>query len=110
MGPNARQIDEPCDLAQYAIARDVAFQTEAVKQRLLHHGPLAHHRLSPRFIGKIESGPSQPGKRVFNTIGRTRSYMLPWSLTPPRDEATLATASTKEWSRGASAARPISDV
>jgi hypothetical protein len=35
---------------------------EAVEQRLLHHLPLAHHGLSPRFAAKIESAASQRGK------------------------------------------------
>ena len=42
--PNARQIDEPVNRPQHVIARDMPFQAKAVKQRLLHHSPFAHHR------------------------------------------------------------------
>jgi hypothetical protein len=42
-----------------------ALQAEAVEQRRLHRRPLAHRRVSPRFIGKNESESSQPGKRVY---------------------------------------------
>src|ERR1700730_10640154 len=62
---NARQINEPIDLAKHVIARDVPFQAEAVEQRLLHYCPLAHHRESPRLIEKTESEPSHRSKRVF---------------------------------------------
>ena len=51
MRPNLRQVDEPVDLAQQVIVRDVPLKAEAVEQRLLHHPPLAHHRpnlLPPR--------------------------------------------------------------
>jgi hypothetical protein len=44
MRPNLGQVDETVDLAQQVIVRDPPLQTEAVKQRLLHHPPLAHHR------------------------------------------------------------------
>jgi len=44
----ARQIHEPVDPPQQVIVRDVALQAEAVKQRLLHHRPLAHHRPASR--------------------------------------------------------------
>jgi hypothetical protein len=50
-------------------------EAEAVKQRLLHHPPLAHHRVSLRFAMKIESAASQRGKRLFrrNSIHFCRS-------------------------------------
>ena len=47
------------------IVRDMPFQAEAIKQRLLHHTPFAHHRESPRFIEKTESEPSPRRKRLF---------------------------------------------
>ena len=34
VSPNARQIDEPIDLAQQVIARDVSFQAEAIIDRI----------------------------------------------------------------------------
>jgi hypothetical protein len=36
VSPNARQIDEPIDLAQHVIARHVPFQAEAKAWRCLH--------------------------------------------------------------------------
>jgi hypothetical protein len=47
------------------IARDMTLKAEAVEQRLLHHPPLAHHGVSPRFAVKIESAASRCGKRLF---------------------------------------------
>jgi len=48
VGPQVRpqpgQIDEPVDLAKQVIVGDMPLEAEAVKQRLLHHSPLAHHR------------------------------------------------------------------
>jgi hypothetical protein len=65
MRPNLRQIDEEVDLAQEVIARDMTLKAKAVEQRLLHHQPLAHHAVSPRFAVKIESAASHRGKRLF---------------------------------------------
>ena len=49
-GPQVRadagQVDEPVDRAQQVIGRHVPFEAELVEQRLLHHRPLAHHRLN----------------------------------------------------------------
>jgi hypothetical protein len=41
---DAGQIDEPVNRSQQMTCRYVPLQVEAVKQRLLHHRPLAHHR------------------------------------------------------------------
>ena len=38
------QIDETVDLAKQVIFGDVPLKAEAIKQRLLHHPPLADHR------------------------------------------------------------------
>src|ERR1700735_1604232 len=65
MRPNFRQIDEAVDLAQEVIVRDMTLKAEAVEQRLLHHPPFAHHRLSPRFTVKSESAARHRGKRLF---------------------------------------------
>ena len=45
---DAGQVDEAIDRAQQVIRRDVPLQAELVEQRLLHHRPLAHHRLASR--------------------------------------------------------------
>jgi hypothetical protein len=42
--PQIRQVNETVDLAKHVIVGDVPLEAEAVKQRLLHHPPLAHHR------------------------------------------------------------------
>jgi hypothetical protein len=60
-----RKIDEPVDLAQQVIVRDMALEAEAVEQRLLHHPPFAHHGASPRFTVKSESAARHRGKRLF---------------------------------------------
>lgn len=38
-----RQVDEAVDRAQQVVRRHVPLQVEAVEQRLLRHGSLAHH-------------------------------------------------------------------
>jgi hypothetical protein len=75
MRPNLRQIDEAVDLAQEVIVRDMTLNAEAVEQRLLHHLPFAHHRVSPRFTVKSESAAHHRGKRLFSTksVDLTRS-------------------------------------
>ena len=52
---DAVQIDEPVNRAQQVIARHVILDAEAVKQRLLHHSPLAHHQHISRFAKITES-------------------------------------------------------
>ena len=44
MFAKAVQIDEPVDRSQQMIRRHVILDAEAVKQRFLHHRPLAHHQ------------------------------------------------------------------
>ena len=68
MRPNFRQIDEAVDLAQEVIVRDMTLKAEAVEQRLLHHRPFAHHRVSPRFTVKSESAARHRGSDFFNKI------------------------------------------
>jgi hypothetical protein len=65
MRPNFRHVDEAVDLAQEVIVRDMTLKAEAVEQRLLHHPPFAHHRLSPRFTVQSESAARHRGKRLF---------------------------------------------
>ena len=60
MLPHLRQIDESVDRPQHVIGRDMLLQTEAVKQRLLHHRPLAHHRPLSRFTAKVNQRSSLP--------------------------------------------------
>ena len=72
---NARQVDEPVDRAQQMIRRDVILEAEAVKQRLLHHRPLAHHQPVSRFGRSIESEHHPNFKRAFfNTIRPSQSF------------------------------------
>jgi hypothetical protein len=47
MRPQIGQIDETVDFAKQVTGRDVPLKAKAVEQRLLHHPPLTHHRLSP---------------------------------------------------------------
>lgn len=64
-----RQINEPINRPQQVITRHMISQTEPVKQRLLHHRPLAYHRCIPRFHGHTESHLYNAGKTdFFNTI------------------------------------------
>src|SRR5271170_5371279 len=65
MRPQTRQVNETVDLAKHVIVGDMPLEAEAVEQRLLHHPPLAHHGVSPRFAAKIESAASRRGKRLF---------------------------------------------
>jgi hypothetical protein len=65
MRPNLRQIDEAVDLAQEVIVRDMTLNAEAVEQRLLHHPPLAHHGVRPRFTVKSESAARRRRKRLL---------------------------------------------
>ena len=67
MRPNLRKVDEPVDLAKQVIVRDMPFQAEAVKQRLLHHTPFAHHR--PNLLPqRKENQDDRPGfKQSFST-------------------------------------------
>ena len=71
MRPDFRKVDEPVDLANQVIVRDMPLEAEPVEQRLLHHSPIAHHRESPRFVEKTESEPSRRRKRVFQRNQRT---------------------------------------
>ena len=41
---DAVKIDEPINRTQQVIFRHMILNAEAVKQRLLHHRPLAHHQ------------------------------------------------------------------
>src|SRR5580658_10096839 len=67
MRPNLGQVDETVDLAQQVIVRDTPLQTEAVKQRLLHHPPFAHHRPNLLPPGRRESATGAPIKQSFST-------------------------------------------
>jgi hypothetical protein len=46
MRPQARQVCDALDRAEQMVSRNVPLQAELVKQRLLHHAPLAHHRVA----------------------------------------------------------------
>jgi hypothetical protein len=43
------EINEVVDSPQEMIIGNMALKAEAVEQRLLHHRPLAHHRLASRL-------------------------------------------------------------
>jgi hypothetical protein len=45
--------------------RDMTLKVEAIEQRLLHHPPLAHHGVSPRFATKSESAARHRRKRLL---------------------------------------------
>src|SRR3984885_11395845 len=53
------------DLAQEVVFRDMTLKVEAIEQRLLHHPPLAHHSVSPRFAMKSESAARHRRKRLL---------------------------------------------
>src|ERR1700722_2442062 len=62
---NLGQVDEPVDLSQQMIVGHMPLEAETVKQRLLHHPPLAHHR--PTLL-RTESAISAAIKRSFSTL------------------------------------------
>src|ERR1700678_2724655 len=65
MPPDLRKVHKTVDLAKQVIVRDVPLEAEAVKQRLLHHAPLAHHR--PNLLLQREENQHQApqSSRVF---------------------------------------------
>ena len=67
---NLGQVDEPIDLAQQMIVRDMPLKAEAVEQRLLHHPPLAHHRPNLPHPAKKISARAPRSKRSFSTSGK----------------------------------------
>ena len=76
VGPNARQIDEPVNRPQHVIARDMPFQAKAVKQRLLHHSPFAHHH--PRLLSPVQVNQglsTTSSSEFFNTIDPKRTFV-----------------------------------
>jgi hypothetical protein len=64
---NLGQVEEPVDLAQQMIVRDMPLKAEAVEQRLLHHPPLAHHRPNLLRPGEEKSAPGARIKQSFST-------------------------------------------
>ena len=55
------------------IGRNVTLDAELVEQRLLHHRPLAHHRLNLSCSRKTESGlQTASNSDFFNTIRQKR--------------------------------------
>src|SRR5271166_4081647 len=104
MRPDLRKVDKPVDLAKQVIVRDMPFQAEAIKQRLLLHSPFAHHRESPRFIEKTESDPSRRCKRVFQhrVMGGSSSAeadTIGHGLEEETMTWTILLASTSRWMR-----------
>ena len=54
MRSNLGQVEEPVDLAQQMIVRDMPLKAEAVEQRLLHLPPLDQRRLAITAMKKLE--------------------------------------------------------
>ena len=70
MQSQAGQVDKTIDRAQQVIGRNVTLEAELVEQRLLHHRPLAHHRLNLLLSRKTESVlQDRFNPDFFNTIG-----------------------------------------
>jgi hypothetical protein len=72
VGPQVRtnlgQVDEPVDLSQQMIIGNAPLQTEAVKQRLLHHPLFAHHRPNLPRPGEENQRPRLNQAEFFDTI------------------------------------------
>jgi hypothetical protein len=68
---NLGQVDEPVDLSQQMIVGHMPLKAKAVKQRLLHHPPLAHHR--PNLLIQTEENqrPAAPSSGVFQRNSST---------------------------------------
>src|ERR1700678_4136066 len=66
---NLRKVDEPVDLAKQVIVRDLTLEAETVKQRLLPHPPLAHHR--PNLLLQREQN-QRPAPRSSRVYGMAR--------------------------------------
>ena len=64
---NAAKVNGPVNRAQQVILRHMALEAEAVKQRLLHHCLLAHHRLVSCFGTSTESEGHDNFNRKFLT-------------------------------------------
>ena len=74
---NARQFNKAVDRAQETIFGDVVFESEAVEQRTLPDGALAHHLRIPSVVVRIESGRRNDFKRdFFNGIHPKRSFAV----------------------------------
>jgi hypothetical protein len=46
MPPQPIEVEEAVDGTQHVIGGNVVVQSELIEQALLHHHPIAHHRLS----------------------------------------------------------------
>src|ERR1700722_19406185 len=85
MRPNLGQVDEPVDLAQQMVVGDMPLKTEAVKERLLHHPPLAHHRPNLLHSAEENQRPAPQSRGVFQRYpsapaGRNAQIAV---ITPP---------------------------
>ena len=71
-----RQVYEPIDRTKQVIRWHVSLKAKAIEQRLLHHGPLAHHQ------------PVSPSRRLLNQDLTTSSS--PIFSTPSAESRTTA--------------------
>src|SRR5215208_2189858 len=71
-----RQVYEPIDRTKQVIRWHVSLKAKAIEQRLLHHGPLAHHQ------------PVSPSRRLLNQDLTTSSS--PIFSTPSAESGTTA--------------------
>jgi hypothetical protein len=90
--PQPSQINEPIDLAKHVIVGDVALEAEAVKQRLLHHLRLAHHR--PNLLRPAEENQrlAPRSSEVFQRNLRIADMR--------RERLNVADRRQAEWGRG----------
>jgi hypothetical protein len=65
MPPDLRKVHKTIDLAKQVTVRDVPLKAEAVKQRLLHYAPLAHHRPNLLLQREQNQRPALRSSRVF---------------------------------------------
>ena len=68
---DAAQVDEPVDLAQQVIHRDVSLHAARIEERLLRHRPLTHSSTRLPLPPRSESEESHRRKdEFFNSIGQ----------------------------------------
>src|SRR5208282_4110787 len=93
MRPQIRQVDKTVDLAKHVRVGDVPLEAEAVKQRLLHHPPLAHHRPNLLFQREENQRPAPGSSGVFqhrvmggsssaeaDRIGESEEETVQWTI------------------------------
>src|ERR1700722_16991181 len=79
---NLGQVDEPVNLSQQMVVGHMPLEAEPVKQRLLHHAPLAHHRSTLLHPAKVNQRLAPRSSGVFqrnSSIGALSHDELPTS-------------------------------